>query len=161
MVSFPVHAYWVGDTRTLNRISLYGYTDYAYDLSRNHLTDLPDRSWWPVFPVLTSGMIALTGDGVCAGRTVNSIAVILLIPVIQAITGTRRLEMLLGLMIIPFALWLYVAHGGGCVFARFGHRVAAVSQNAPGTNSLAPSNRIRHPVDGHHCRTDQAKTVWP
>ncbi len=110
--------YWVGDARTLNRISLNGYTDYFYDLSRRHLTDLPDRSWWPVFPLLTSGMIALTGDGVCSGWTVNLLAVLLLIPVIQAITGTRRLSLLLGLAVIPYALWLYVGMAEG-VFLLF------------------------------------------
>jgi hypothetical protein len=110
--------YWVGDARTLNRISLNGYTDYFYDLSRHHLTDLPDRSWWPMFPVLNAGMIALTGDGVCSGWKVNLLAVLLLVPVIQALTGTRRLSLLVGLMLIPFSLWLYVGMAEG-VFLLF------------------------------------------
>ncbi len=105
--------YWVGDARTLTRIALYGYTDYVYDLSDRHLTNLPDRSWWPVFPLLTAGMIALSGDGACSGWTVNLIAVVLLVPVIQAITGTRRLSLLIGLMIVPFAMWLYVGMAEG------------------------------------------------
>lgn len=110
--------YWVGDARTLNRIALYGYTDYLYDLSSRHLTHLPDRSWWPVFPLLTAGMIHLTGDGACSGWWVNALAVMLLVPVLQAITGAHRPAMFVGLVIIPFALWLYVAMAEG-VFLLF------------------------------------------
>ena len=110
--------YWVGDTRTLNRISLYGYTDYLYDLSNRHISNLPDRSWWPVFPLLTAGMIQITGDGVCSGWTVNIIAVVLLVPVIQALTHTHRLALLVGMTLIPFALWLYVGMAEG-VFLLF------------------------------------------
>lgn len=111
--SFRGVCYWVGDTRTLTRIALYGYTDYLYDLTHRHITNLPDRSWWPVFPILTAGMIALTGDGACSNWTVNTIAVVLLVPVIQAITGTRRFSLLVGLMIVPFAVWLYVGMAEG------------------------------------------------
>lgn len=110
--------YWVGDTRTLNRISLYGYTDYLYDLTNRHISNLPDRSWWPVFPLLTAGMIRITGDGVCSGWTVNLIAVVLLVPVIQALTRTRRPALLVGLTLVPFALWLYVGMAEG-VFLLF------------------------------------------
>jgi len=117
-ITFRSTCYWSGDARTLTRIALYGYSDWFYDLSHRHITDLPDRSWWPVFPVLTAGMIALTGNGQCSGWWVNLIAVTLLVPVIQALTKTRRLSLLIGLMFIPFSLWLYIGMAEG-VFLLF------------------------------------------
>ncbi len=117
-VTFRSTCYWSGDARTLTRIALYGYSDWFYDLSHRHITNLPDRSWWPVFPVLTAGMIALTGNGQCSGWWVNVVAVTLLVPVIQALTKTRRLSLLIGLMFIPFSLWLYIGMAEG-VFLLF------------------------------------------
>ncbi|MBN1966951.1 MAG: hypothetical protein JW910_20025 [Anaerolineae bacterium] len=105
--------YWVGDTRTLERIALYGYTDYQYDLSNRHISNLPDRSWWPVFPLLTSAMIDLTGDGTCSNWRVNTIAVLLLVAVLPPLLGTRRLLPLIGLMFVPFAMWMYVGMAEG------------------------------------------------
>lgn len=139
--TFRGSCYWVGDTRTLTRISLNGYTDYFYDLSRRHITDLPDRSWWPVFPLLTSWMIQFTGDGACSGWTVNAIAVVLLVPAIQALTRTRRPALLLGLMIIPYALWLYVGMAEG-VFLLFSGLLWLVCRQA------VPGRRRRNILTG-------------
>mgnify|MGYP001230887262 CR=1 FL=1 len=99
--------YYAGDARNYMRIALNGYSDYDPALLPPHYTQLNDRSWWPLFPALASGVIAL-GGGPCSGQVVNAIAFVLLVPIFQALTGERRALPLLALAALPFGAWLYV-----------------------------------------------------
>ena len=81
--------YFAGDARHYTRIALNGYSDYDLALQPPHYTQLNDRGWWPLFPALSSGMMAL-GGGECSGYLVNALAFVLLVPVFQALTGERQ-----------------------------------------------------------------------
>lgn len=105
--------YWMGDARLLVRIAGNGYSDYDVNLAYRHLTILPDRSWWPVYINLTALALRLTGGDYCSGWWVNLLAMILLPPVIQGITGTRRPLLMVGVALLPFGIWLYAGMAEG------------------------------------------------
>ena len=105
--------YWMGDCRTLIRIAANGYTDYDALTGQRHLTLLPDRSWWPLYVNLTALALRLTGGDYCSGWLVNLIAMTLLPPVIQGITGTRRPSLMTGIALMPFGAWLYAGMAEG------------------------------------------------
>ena len=99
--------YFAGDARHYTRIALNGYSDYDLALLPPHYAQVNDRGWWPLFPALASGAIAL-GGGACGGQIVNALAFVLLAPVFQALTRERRARPLLALALAPFGAWLYV-----------------------------------------------------
>ncbi len=99
--------YFAGDARHYTRIALNGYSDYDLGLLPPHYAQVNDRGWWPLFPALASGAIAL-GGGACGGQIVNALAFVLLAPVFQALTRERRALPLLALALAPFGAWLYV-----------------------------------------------------
>lgn len=105
--------YWMSDARILVRIAGQGYSDYNVNLQFRHLTQLPDRSWWPVFTWLTHLTLRLTGGNYCAGWIVNLVAMLLLVPVIQAITKTRRPLLMTGVALLPFGFWMYAGISDG------------------------------------------------
>jgi hypothetical protein len=105
--------YWMGDARLLVRIAGNGYSDYDVNLAYRHLTILPDRSWWPVYINLTALALRLTGGDYCSGWWVNLSAMILLPPVIQGITSTRRPLLMVGVALLPFGIWLYAGMAEG------------------------------------------------
>jgi hypothetical protein len=99
--------YWAGDVRNYMRISLDGYTDYSPALNNQHLVRLNDRSWWPLFPVVT-GQVIRHGGGPCSSRTVNAFSYLALVPLFHLVTGERRWWRLLILALIPYGAWMYV-----------------------------------------------------
>ncbi len=105
--------YWMSDARIMVRIAGQGYSDYDVNLRFRHLTQLPDRSWWPVFVWLSHLSLKLTGGHYCAAWIVNLIALPLLPPVIQGITKTRRAMLMAGVALLPFGFWLYAGISEG------------------------------------------------
>lgn len=99
--------YFAGDARHYMRIALNGYSDYDPALMPLHYSQPNDRGWWPLFPALAAGALAL-GGGECSGLIVNGLAFVLLVPVFQALTGHRRALSLMALALLPFGAWLYV-----------------------------------------------------
>lgn len=99
--------YFAGDARHYTRIALNGYSDYDLALQPLHYTQRNDRGWWPLFPALSSAVMAL-GAGECSGYLVNALAFVLLVPVFQALTGERRALPLIALAALPFGAWLYI-----------------------------------------------------
>lgn len=121
--------YFAGDARHYTRIALNGYSDYDLALQPPHYTQLNDRGWWPLFPALSSGMMAL-GGGECSGYLVNALAFVLLVPVFQALTGERRALPLLALAALPFGAWLYIGGADTLLLLLSGLLVLAVRSGA-------------------------------
>lgn len=105
--ALPGTCYFAGDARHYTRIALNGYSDYDPALLPLHYTQVNDRGWWPLFPALAAGVMAL-GGGECSGQIVNGLAFVLLVPVFQALTGQRRALPLMALALLPLGAWLYV-----------------------------------------------------
>ena len=117
--------YWAGDARNYMYIALDGYTSYDRALLTPHLTQLDERSWWPLFPVL-AGQVISWGGGSCSSRTVNGVAYVLLVPIFQALTKERRWWRLLLLGMLPFGAWMYVGEADTFFLALSGLLVLAV-----------------------------------
>ena len=118
-VDLPGSCYWSGDARNYMRIALDGYSNYTPWLGNFHFTYLNDRSWWPLFPCVTSLVIDL-GGGPCSSRAVNGIAFLALVPIFQALTGERRWWVLLTLAVLPYGAWLYVGEADTFLLALSG-----------------------------------------
>lgn len=128
--------YFAGDARHYTRIALNGYSDYDLALLPPHYAQLNDRGWWPLFPALASGVIAL-GGGACSGQIVNGLSFVLLVPVFQALTRERRALALLALAVLPFGAWLYV--GGADTLLLLLSGLLALAARAGATRPRAAS----------------------